>query len=197
MTDHVAHSFTATLEVAESPINTLGSMTTGQVDLDSPQQTPGYAVQGNRTLGLLNGSDADWQHGQELGLVNFDKGEQPVALVLYFRHSDAGYRLYVRSGPHFGEGVFTTSDGLVNVEPIGSQDPALWTLTDVQLGEPFDVTQLEEGRREIQLVNAKGHGLEIHNLYPVGGFLACHQAAEHSTVSLVIKARGVDWANLG
>ncbi|MFJ4068584.1 hypothetical protein ACIPW4_25300 [Pseudomonas sp. NPDC089996] len=193
MADHVALSFTATLQVAEASINVLGDMTIGPVTLASPHQTPGYAVEGSTTLGMLNGTDADWQHGRQMGLITFEQTAQPAELLLYFRHSEAGYRIYLRSGPHAGEGVFITRDGLVSVQPIKAKDPSLWAMTDAQTGEAFDLTQLEDGRREIQLASADGHPLEIHALYPVGGFLACYPAARQGTLSLIIQDRVVDW----
>jgi len=193
MAEHVALSFIATLQVAEAPINVLGDMTTGPVTLVSPHQVPGYVVEGAATLGMLNGTDSDWHHGQETGLITFGQAPQPAALLLYLRHGEAGYRIYLRSGPHFGEGVFITDDGLVNVQPIKAKDPSLWALTDAQTGEAFDLTQLEDGRREIQLASADGHPLEVHNLYPVGGFLACYPAARQGTLSLIIQERNVDW----
>ncbi|MFJ4441707.1 hypothetical protein ACIPZ8_06410 [Pseudomonas sp. NPDC089422] len=193
MADHVALSFTATLQVAEAPINVLGNMTRGPVTLASPKQTPGHVVEGATTLGMLNGTDANWHHGREIGLITFEQAAQPAPLLLYFRHGEKGYRLYLRNGPHAGQGVFITGDGLVNVQPIKAEDPSLWALTDAQTGDAFDLTLLEEGRREIQLASAKGHPLEVHNLYPVGGFLACYPAAQQGTLSLIIEERGVDW----
>ncbi|MCY1413725.1 hypothetical protein D3C76_890380 [compost metagenome] len=193
MADHVALSFTATLQVAEAPINVLGNMTNGPVTLASPHQAPGYVIEGATTLGMLNGSDSDWRHGRETGLITFEQATAPTALLLYFRHGEDGYRIYLRSGPHSGEGVFTTDDGLVNVQPIEAKDPSLWVLTDVQTGEAFDLTAVEDGRREIQLSSAQGHPLEIHNLYPVGGFLACYPRASQGTLSLIIQKRDVDW----
>lgn len=195
MADHKAHSFIAALQIAESPVNSLDCLSTGPVIVATPNHLTGPGVDGAKALGMLNGTDEDWQHGQELGLITFDKGADPCALLLYFRHSDAGYRLYVRSGPHFGQGVFTTSDGQLAIQPITSQDPTVWTLTDAQTGNPFDLTQLEDNRREIQMSSSNGHALEIHNLYPVGGFLACYAAAQPCTLSLLIKQRGVDWLN--
>jgi hypothetical protein len=193
MANHATLSFTATLQVAEAPINVLGDMTSGPVTLASPHQVPAYVVEGAATLGMLDGTDEDWLHGQEWGLVTFEKAALPAALLLYFRHGDAGYRIYVRSGPHFGEGLFTTGDGVVNVQPIKAKDPSLWKLTDAQTGEIFDLTQLEDGRREILLTSTDGHPLELHNLYPVGGFLACYPTARQGTLSLIIQERGVDW----
>ena len=193
MADHKAHSFIAALQIAESPVNSLDCLSTGPVIVATPNHLTGPGVDGAKALGMLNGTDEDWQHGQELGLITFDKGADPCALLLYFRHSDAGYRLYVRSGPHLGKSVFTNVDGQVTLRTSTSKEPSVWSLIDVQTGNAFDLTLLEDGRREIQLISSDGHPLEIHNLYPVGGFLACYAQAQPCTLSLLIEQRGVDW----
>jgi len=193
MFDHVAHSFIATLQFEENPINTLDSMTTGPVVLTSLKGGPVHSIEGAFTLAVLDGSDEDWRHSKEIGLITFDKGAQPEPLKLYFRHGDSGYRIYVRSGDHFGEGVFVTDEGLVNVQPIEDKDPTLWVVTDAQTDEAFDLTQSEDNQREIQLVTDNGGALTLHNLYPVGGFLTIYDGAPHDTLSLLIEARGVDW----
>ena len=195
MADNKTRSFTATLQIAESPVNSLDCLCTGHVSLVTPTEVPGYAIEGAHALGMLNGTEDDWQHGQGFGLIPFDKGDDQCAMLLYFRYSDAGYRLYVRSGPHFGKGIFTTAEGLVAAQAIEAQDPSLWTLVDAQTGAPFDLAQLEDDRREIQMIARNGHPMEIHNLYPVGGFLACYPAAQQCTLSLLITQRGVDWLN--
>jgi hypothetical protein len=195
MADNKTRSFTATLQIAESPVNSLDCLCTGPVSLVTPTEVPGYAIEGAHALGMLNGTEDDWQHGQGFGLIPFDKGDDQCAMLLYFRYSDAGYRLYVRSGPYFGKGIFTTAEGLVAAQAIEAQDPSLWTLVDAQTGAPFDLAQLEDDRREIQMIARNGHPMEIHNLYPVGGFLACYAAAQQCTLSLLIAQRGVDWLN--
>ena len=193
MFDHVAHSFIATLQFEEIPINSLDSMTTGPVVLTSLKGVPGYSIEGGCTLAVLDGSDEDWRHGKEVGLITFDKAPQPEPLKLYFRHGDSGYRIYLRSGAHFGEGVFVTDEGLVNVQPIEDKDPTLWVVTDAQTDEAFDLTQSEDNQREIQLVTNNGRALTLHNLYPVGGFLTINDGGPQAMFNLLIEARGVDW----
>jgi len=195
MSTDVARSFIATLENDGSPINVFDAMTTGPVILESPNQTPAFAIDGARTLGLLDGSDADWQLGQEQGLVTFSKGPEPAPLMLYFRYSQAGYRLYIRNGTHLGEGVFCNAYGVVNAQLIEATDPTLWLITHEQSGKPFDVTETEGDSQDIQLTNRHGHPLQVHGLYPVGGYLVCHAAAGKSTLRLSIVARNVDWLN--
>jgi len=46
MFDHVAHSFIATLQFEENPINTLDSMTTGPVVLTSLKGGPVHSIEG-------------------------------------------------------------------------------------------------------------------------------------------------------
>ncbi|HYQ51254.1 MAG TPA: hypothetical protein VES70_12575 [Pseudomonas sp.] len=195
MNTDVARSFIATLQHEQSPINVFDAMTLGPVILESPNQTPAFAIDGARTLGFLDGADADWQLGQEQGLVGFSKGPEPTPLMVYFRYSQAGYRLYVRNGMHVGEGVFCNAYGVVNTQMIETIDPTLWVITDGQSDKPFDVTESEGDSVDIQLTNRHGHPLQVHGLYPVGGYLVCHTAAEKSTLRLSIVARNVDWLN--
>ncbi|WP_286911967.1 MULTISPECIES: hypothetical protein [unclassified Pseudomonas] len=195
MSTDIDRSFIATLQHDGSPINVFDTMTTGPVILASPYQAPAFTLDGTRTLGLLNGNEDDWQHGREMGLVSFDKGPAPDPLMLYFRYSHAGYRLYVRSGRHLGEGVFCSAYGVVNSQPIEALDPASWHVTLGQNGEPFDLTETEGDSHDIQLTNLHGHPLQVHGLYPVGGYLTCYPAARKSTLRLIILARNIDWLN--
>ena len=195
MADHTALSFTATLHVDGCPLNTFGSFCTGPIILTNPVDGTGAGFDGTRTIGMLNCSDEDWELGQDSGLVTFGKGSSVEPLLLYFRHFDSGYRLYVRSGKHQGDGVFTTADGLVNVHPIVAKDPCLWKVSDAVTGECFDLTQREDTAHEVQLQSEAGHPLEVHYLYPVGGFLACYPDAHQGSVTLEIQERGVDWLN--
>ncbi|WP_288439671.1 hypothetical protein [uncultured Pseudomonas sp.] len=197
MPTDVERSFTANLQVDGYPVNVLGNMTTGPVMLASPHKLPAYGVNGTHTLGMLDALDKDWSHEQELGLISFDKAPQPPTLLLYFRYSQAGYRIYLRSGPHFGKGVFTTADGLVNVQPTKPTYPTQWQLIDAQRDAPFDVYQVSKNQCDIRATNPDGHPLEVHGLFPVGGFLACYPAAHSSTLNLIILERGVDWLNPG
>ncbi|KTT02115.1 hypothetical protein [Pseudomonas parafulva] len=192
--NHKAHSFLATLYAADCPLNTFDSMTSGNVALVSPLTTPGYAVDGAATLGVLDCSDDDWTHGQEMGLVTFEKSSAALPLLLYFRHSEDGYRLYVRSGAHFGEGVFATTHGLVEVKPIKQQDPTAWRITQASSGNAFDLTTCEGDQVDIKLESKSGPWGR-NALYPVGDYSVCHANATGSTLKLVIQERSVDWLN--
>ncbi|MNO87048.1 hypothetical protein D3C76_784630 [compost metagenome] len=100
-------------------------------------------MDGSRAIGMFNCSDDDWQLGKDSGLLTFDRSPSAQSLLLYFRHFDGGYRLYLRSGEHLGEGVFTNANGLITVQPITASDPSLWSIIDAQTGQPFDLTQCE------------------------------------------------------
>jgi len=191
--DHKSLSFTAVLQVAGCPLNTLDSICTGPIILSNPIDGVGPGLEGSSAIGMLNCSDEDWQLGKETGLITFDKGPSALPLLLYFRHCDDGYRLYARSGKHFGEGVFSNANGLINVQPIKASDPCLWNVVNAQTDQPFDLTQCEGPTCEIRLASAKGHPVEAHYIYPVGAFLACYPAAHAGGLSLVIQERGVDW----
>lgn len=190
--NHKAHSFLATLHAADCPLNTFDSMTSGNVVLESPLTTPGDAVDGAATLGVLNCSDDDWDYGQALGLVSFEKPSAALPLLLYFRHSEAGYRLYVRSGAHSGKGVFATTHGLVEAMRIGQQDPTAWKITEASSGKVFDLTVIEGDQIDIRL-ESKAGPWGRHALYPVGDYSVCHANAVGRSLKLVIQERNVDW----
>ncbi|MBK5010393.1 hypothetical protein IAE33_002253 [Pseudomonas sp. S60] len=189
---HKARSFIATLQVNGCPVNTFDSMTRGQVVLESPLASPAHALDGASVLGMLNCSDEDWQHGQDLGLITFERAAAPAPLLLYFRHSDEGYRLYIRSGPHFGQGVFVTEEGLVAVKPIEQKDPTLWSVIAAATGEHLDVITTETDEIDISLVSTD-NPLGLQSLFPVGGYAMCHAAADRCTLRLAIEQRDVDW----
>ncbi|MGG5291984.1 hypothetical protein ACQZ2L_22615 [Pseudomonas shirazensis] len=195
MADHTKHSFTAVVMANGCPINTLESISIGPVILDSPGSTPAYGIDGRRTLGMFNCTDGDWAHGEELGLITFQQGSAPTPWVFYFRHFEEGYRIYLRSGEHFGEGVFIGQDRQVEVRPITSRDPALWSLVDAQTGDKIDITQHQPDDLEVHLISDEGYPLEIHAMYPVGAFLACHATAGRGTLSLTIQRREENWLN--
>ncbi|HDS0919983.1 TPA: hypothetical protein QEM85_004244 [Pseudomonas putida] len=191
--DHKNLSLTAILQIAGCPL--LGSMCTGLIILSSPIDSLDPAMDGSRAIGMFNCSDDDWQLGKDSGLLTFDRGPSAQSLLLYFRHFDGGYRLYLRSGEHLGEGVFTNANGLITVQPITASDPSLWSIIDAQTGQPFDLTQCEGPDCDIKLTSADGHPVEAHYLYPVGAFLACYASAHQSDLSLIIQEREVDWLN--
>ncbi|MBK4989183.1 hypothetical protein [Pseudomonas sp. S36] len=189
---HKARSFIATLQVKGCPVNTFDSMTRGEVVLESPLTYPAQALDGASVLGMLNCSDEDWQHGQDLGLITFDRVAAPAPLLLYFRHSDEGYRLYIRNGPHFGHGVFARKNGLVGIKPIERQDPTAWSIITAASDKALDISRVEADEIDVSLTS--GHDpFGLHGLYPVGGYATCHPAASKCTLRLVIKQRDVDW----
>ncbi|MFA7894760.1 hypothetical protein [Pseudomonas putida] len=190
--NHKAHSFLATLHAADCPLNTFDSMTSHDVVLASPLTTPGYAVDGAATLGVLNCSEDEWHHGQELGLVNFEKSSAVQPLLLYFRHSEDGYRLYVRSGAHLRKGIFATAHGLVEAKRIEQQDPTAWKITEASSGNAFDPTTSEVAQVDIKL-ESKAGPWGRHALYPVGDYSVCHANAVGRSLKLVIQERNVDW----
>ncbi|MBI6925310.1 hypothetical protein JET66_11665 [Pseudomonas putida] len=190
--NHKAHSFLATLHSADCPLNTFDSMTSGDVVLESPLTTPGYAVDGATTLGVIDCSDDDWDHGQELGLVTFEKSSAALPLLLYFRHSEDGYRLYVCNGAHLGKGIFATAHGLVEAKRIEQQEPTAWKITEASSGNAFDPTTTEGDQVDIKLVSKAGPWGR-HALYPVGDYSVCHAKAVGRSLKLVIQERNVDW----
>lgn len=186
-------SFTATLWANGHPLNFLAALSGGPVWITGPLSDDVQLRDGSRALGMLDGSDEDWQHGQELGLVDFHRTVDAVPVLLYFRHSPVGYRLYVRSGNHQGEGIFCSPQGLLEAQPIGSADPACWSIQEAATGTALDARQVGDGPLDIQLASADGKPVVMQGIYPVGGYLACQASAAVSTLSLQIEARHVDW----
>jgi len=103
----------------------------------------------------------------------------------------------VRSGKHFGEGIFSNANGLITTQPIKDRDPGLWKLIDIQSGRPFDLARCEGSEFDVQMASAEGHPVEAHFLYPVGAFLASYPAAHQGDVTLIIQEREVDWLSAG
>ena len=196
MVDQKSLSFTATLMLSDCPLTTLDSITTGPIVLSNPIDGQGLGIDGSGAIGMFNCSDEDWQLGTDTGLITFDKGPSALPLLLYFRHFDEGYRLYVRSGKHSGEGVFANDNGVINVQPIKASDPCLWKVLNAQTGQPFDLTQCDGPDYDIKLVSAKGHPVEAQYIYPVGAFLASYPTAHQGNLGLVVQERGVDWLNV-
>ncbi|HGM5581860.1 TPA: hypothetical protein ACKP22_003567 [Pseudomonas putida] len=191
------HSFIATLSAGGHEINCLGLSTEGQVILEVPGGGPGKTVKGHKTLGFLHGTDEDFAHGQEMGTINFSKAKHSQPLHLYFRYSDKGYRLYVRGGIYYGQGVFLSPAGLLELQRIGSVDPTFWTICKPQSHALLNITQDDQDQLDVTLSNAGGHPVYNQGIWPVGGYLASVPGASHHTYQLNILQRGVDWASAG
>ncbi|HEK1686047.1 TPA: hypothetical protein SMR42_002399 [Pseudomonas putida] len=187
------HSFIATLSVDGHEIHCLGESTQGPIILAMPGGVPGKSVEGSRALGYLHGTDEDFAHGREIGTISFSKALSPPPLHLYFRYSDKGYRLYVRGGAHYGQGVFLSASGLLELQQIGTVDPTCWTICKHQSHALLDITRHDESKLAVTLRNADGHPVCNQGIWPVGGHLASVQGASHHTYELDILQRGVDW----
>ena len=186
-------SFIATLSFNGQPLNGFAESTRGPVVLETPGTLPATAVDGGQALGYLDGSESDFAHGQEMGLITFEKAPEPAPLRLYFRDSERGYRIYVRGGALHGQGVFVAQSGLVEISPVERHDPTCWQIDELNGGAPLDVLQQAGDTLRVTMTSEAGHNLYTQLLYPVGGFLACLPQAEPSCFGLTILEREVDW----
>ncbi|OCT21434.1 hypothetical protein [Pseudomonas putida] len=190
------HSFIATLSANGHPIHCLGESTKGPVILEMPGRFPAQLVEGHRALGYINGTKEDFDHGNEIGVITFEKGAPIEPLQLYFRYSDqGGYRIYVRSGAHRGEGVFLGESKLLELQPIGLDDPSCWIIREQQSANLLDITQDTANTLQITLQEAGGDPVQSAGLWPVGGYLGAVANTEQQSYGLHILQREVDWLN--
>ena len=188
-------SFTATLSSCGSPIVVLGEWARGSVVAAHPTLDPLRAtlIDAESALGAMAGSPDSFEHDREVGLIDFEVLEGIEPVLLYFRHSNGAYRLYVRSGRHMGEGVFSTSHGLLITRPIDRKDPPLWTLRDAASGSSVTLPQVTGNSIDVQLAAAQtGEGVALNALGLSAGYLAI-SSPPLASLTLEIAATEVDW----
>ena len=187
------HSFIATLSANGHPVHCLGESTKGPVILEMPGRFPAQLVKGHRALGYIDGTQEDFDHGYEIGVITFEKGAPIEPLQLYFRYSDQGYRIYARSGVHHGEGVFLGASKLLELHPIGLDDPSCWVIREQQTANLLDITQHTADTLQITLQEADGNPVQSAGLWPVGGYLGAVPNTGQHSYELHILRREVDW----
>lgn len=190
-----ARSFTATLSIDGQPITVLREAADDDVWVVAPGGDPSHLpiINASQALGTLSGPNEAWAHERELGLVDFNVVEAPPTL-LYLRHSAGRYRMYIRSGAQFGQGVFTTGPGLLEAQPITAKDPALWQVEDATSGQPLDLASSSENTFEVRLTLASnGAPVTLFGIHSQGGYLAVAQGGQPATLSLSLVEREADW----
>lgn len=187
-------SFTATLSIGDAPITFLREAADRDVWVTSPGRDPSelQLLNASQALGCLPGPDEDWDHERDLGLVDFHIVEAPPAL-LYFRYTAGSYRVYARSGPQFGQGVFSTDHGMLEARPVTTRDPDLWHLDDASTGKPLDI-RTAENNPQVRLALSAGRTPVIAmGIAVAGGYLVAVPGKSAATLSLTIVERGADW----
>ncbi|WP_342650495.1 hypothetical protein [Pseudomonas sp. REB1044] len=122
MLSHRQQSFLATLHLQDRPLNTLDAL------LGKPAWVNWF---GNAsTLPQLVSTVRN-----DSSMLSCQPGVGNDAVLLYFRHSPGGYRLYSRTpGEHFGKGVRLYGHGHLGLGSVTQHEPCLLTLQTPQGG---------------------------------------------------------------
>lgn len=162
MTDNTKLSFTANILVNNKALITLNDAIKGHGDvvMEYPENT--YDQDGNpnllnisRTLGIFTDLfDPDSISDENLylpeaeqdkvsGSTNYRRIENLSPAVFYFRYSEAGYRIYIRSGQDAGHGVFKSQHGIPMVYPIDDREPSLWHIKLANTSNPVVLSDID------------------------------------------------------
>lgn len=195
MADHKSLSFTATLLVNGHPLATLDEATEGTLCVNHPDPNLG-SMDVSQALGILSTPDEAWDAAREAGLVDFHVTGEVTPTLFYFRHTDEGYRLYIRGGEHDGQGVFKSKYGAAMVSPIEHSDPSPWL---IQVAHTQTIVTLEDLETGAAIINLKcpssGKTLSSNPIADGEGcYLITRGSAPATRLRLNIFEREVDWA---
>lgn len=196
MTDDTALSFTATLLVNGHALRLMADAVDRAVTVAHPDPLLG-SMDITQALAALSGPDEAWDEARDAGRVDFHLTDELSPTRFYFRHTDQGYRLYLRSGGCAGQGVFNTQYGIPMAQPVEGSDPSAWQLRHAHSQQPIVLSELATDFAMITLDDAvtgarltgKPVGLDE------GLYLATSQSAPATALRLNILERGVDWAS--
>lgn len=185
-------SFTATLHMDQHPVCILGEHTDGPMAVIHPYSR--QPIELSRALGILIGPDEAWEEDRRVGLIDFNLTSPLAATTFYFRHVQGFYRLYVRSGEHFGHGIYRPS-GRPQAQAVEEQDPSHWAI--LPAGESGGACTLTELGDSSEIHLKKSSSLAILTMLGigigVGGFLEASKTDPVATLTLRIIEREVDW----
>ncbi|WP_166357872.1 hypothetical protein [Pseudomonas akapageensis] len=151
MTTHRQNSFIAQIGTTSTPVNFLDAL------LGRPAKYT-YKIGGGGVSTLLS-RQVDDSH--LLGSQPITASPAPPALTLYFRLTNAGYVLYVRTpGPHFGKGIFLDNSGAAGAFAVDRQDPTPFNLVTSD-GQRVTLENLTSNTVGIQLEH-KGTQIKLH-----------------------------------
>lgn len=195
MPDNTALSFTATLMVNGHPLIILSQATNRAVMVPHPDPNLGQ-LDASKALGVLSSPDKAWDDARDAGLVDFHLTGDPSPPVFYFRHSNEGYRLYLRSGDHAGEGVFKSKYGLASSCTIDDNDPTPWRL---RLAHTQQTVVLSDLSTDFAIVTLECASTGSHLATTAiadgeGGYLITRKSTPATQLRLNILEREVDWA---
>ncbi|MCY1413726.1 hypothetical protein D3C76_890390 [compost metagenome] len=195
MATHESLSFTATLLVNGHPLTVLGEAAEGTIEVPHPDSSLG-SLDVSQALGVLSSPDEAWDAAREAGHVDFHLTGQVSPTLFYFRHSDEGYRLYVRDGVHYGQGVFKSKYGVASVASVEGADPSPWLLRLAHTGQAITLADLANDFAILNLECAASAQPLAANLIAEGegGYLITRRSVPAAALRLNIVERGVDWA---
>ncbi|WP_459207745.1 hypothetical protein ACSMEV_06765 [Pseudomonas sp. MLB6B] len=131
-------SFLGTLSLNTHPVHTLASL-------------HGAPVWVNRLggAGVLPGLASTVRN--DSNLLGCQASEHATPLLLYFRHTESGYRLYVREpGEHFGKGIKLIDDLYLSLGSTYECNPQPVTLKTLD-GQGVDMDGLADDTHSVQL----------------------------------------------
>lgn len=195
MANNTTLSFTATILVNGHPVIKLNEATDRDVLVPHPDSSLGQ-LNVSSALGILATPNGAWDEAREAGEVDFHLTGPTSPTVFYFRHSEEGYRLYIRGGNHAGQGVFKNKYGVPMIQPIEGSDPSPWQMhlahsrqqvTLSELATDFAIIHLECASTKAKLATSIiGSG--------EGGFLITRKSVPATNLRLNILEREADWA---
>lgn len=195
MADNIALSFTATLLVNGHALHVIADA--ADRSLLVPHLDPLLGTMDvTHALGALSGPDEVWDEARNAGLVDFHLTENLSPVVLYFRHTDEGYRLYLRSGSCAGKGVFKNKYGIPMAQPVEASDPSPWRMCHAHSKQGTDLLDLATDFAMINLQCAKTEAYLTANSIGLseGLYLITGSSSPATSLRLNILERGVDWA---
>lgn len=195
MTDDTALSFTATLLVNGHALRIVADAADRAVTVAHPDPLLG-TIDITQALAALSGPDEAWDEARDAGRVDFHLTDDLSPSLFYFRHTDQGYRLYLRGGCCEGQGVFKTKYGIPMAQPVENDDPTAWQLRHAHSQQPTLLSELATDFAMITL-HCAITGAQLTGR-PVGLdeglYLIASQSNPATALRLNILERGVDWA---
>jgi hypothetical protein len=194
MTDNTALSFTATLLVNGHALCVMADAVDRAVAVAHPDPLLG-TIDITQALVALSGPDEAWDQARDAGRVDFHLTENRSPSLFYFRHTDQGYRLYLRSGCCEGQAVFISKYGIPMAQPVENSEPSAWQLRHAHSQQPTLLSELTTDFVMISLhcattgkrLTGRPVGLDE------GLYLITSQSAPATALRLNILERGVDW----
>lgn len=186
MTTHRQNSFIAQIGTPSNPVNFLDAL------LGKPAV---YTHRiGGGGAGTLLSKKVDDSH--LFGSQPITASVAPKPLKLYFRLTNDGYKLYVRTeGSYFGKGIFLDSSGAAGAFAVDRKDPTPFNLVTPD-GQRVKLEDLTSNTTNIQLEH-KGTGIKLHRYRktnsPYHYLAASSSNSSPFTLPLEILERNAPW----